>query len=160
MKVGQVIGSTDKLGGAAASHPVHYLDVLATIYHNLGIDPHAFISDKANRPVQYPASVHYPDPRTHRVGSSPMTPLPPPLPRNLPSKPILASPQDRGKVFLDGPLAWQTPNGAAPSFQQGVMTGEGRHDRPFLIRGNIISMMASAHGASGTSGARRCLSGL
>ena len=51
MKVGQVIGSTDKLGGAAASHPVHYLDVLATIYHNLGIDPHAFISDKANRPV-------------------------------------------------------------------------------------------------------------
>jgi Protein of unknown function (DUF1501) len=51
MKVGQVIGSTDRLGGAAASHPVHYLDVLATIYHNLGIDPHAFISDKANRPV-------------------------------------------------------------------------------------------------------------
>ena len=51
MKVGQVIGSTDKLGGAAASHPVHYLDVLATIYHNLGIDPHALISDKANRPV-------------------------------------------------------------------------------------------------------------
>jgi hypothetical protein len=51
MKVGQVIGSTDRLGGAAASHPVHYLDVLATIYHNLGIDHHAFISDKANRPV-------------------------------------------------------------------------------------------------------------
>jgi Protein of unknown function (DUF1501) len=51
MKVGQVIGSTDKLGGSAVSHPVHYLDVLATIYHNLGIDPHAFISDKANRPV-------------------------------------------------------------------------------------------------------------
>jgi hypothetical protein len=51
MKVGQVIGSTDKLGGAAASHPIHYLDVLATIYHNLGVDPHAFINDKANRPV-------------------------------------------------------------------------------------------------------------
>ena len=51
MKVGQVIGSTDKLGGTAASHPIHYLDVLATIYHNLGIDPHAFINDKANRPV-------------------------------------------------------------------------------------------------------------
>ena len=51
MKVGQVIGSTDKSGGAAASHPIHYLDVLATIYHNLGIDPHAFITDKANRPV-------------------------------------------------------------------------------------------------------------
>jgi hypothetical protein len=51
MKVGQVIGSTDKLGGAAASHPIHYLDVLATIYHNLGIDPHTFINDKSNRPV-------------------------------------------------------------------------------------------------------------
>jgi hypothetical protein len=51
MKVGQVIGSTDKLGGAAASRPVDYLDILATIYHNLGIDPHAFINDKANRPV-------------------------------------------------------------------------------------------------------------
>ena len=52
MKVGQVIGSTDKVAGSAASHPIPYLDVLATIYHNLGIDPHAFISDKANRPVQ------------------------------------------------------------------------------------------------------------
>jgi hypothetical protein len=51
MKVGQVIGSTDKLGGSAASRPVPYLDVLATIYHNLGIDPHAFITDRANRPV-------------------------------------------------------------------------------------------------------------
>jgi hypothetical protein len=51
MKVGQVIGSTDKLGGSAASHPVPYLDVLATIYHNLGIDPHTFINDMANRPV-------------------------------------------------------------------------------------------------------------
>ena len=51
MKVGQVIGSTDKQGGSAASHPVPYLDVLATIYHNLGIDCHAFIRDKADRPV-------------------------------------------------------------------------------------------------------------
>ena len=51
MRVGQVIGSTDKLGGSAASRPVHYQDVLATVYHNLGIDPHAFIRDKADRPV-------------------------------------------------------------------------------------------------------------
>jgi uncharacterized protein (DUF1501 family) len=51
MQVGQVIGSTDKLGGSAASRPVHYLDVLATMYHNLGINPHDFILDKANRPV-------------------------------------------------------------------------------------------------------------
>jgi hypothetical protein len=51
MNVGQVIGSTDKLGGSAAGRPVHYQDVLATVYHNLGIDPHAFIRDKADRPV-------------------------------------------------------------------------------------------------------------
>jgi hypothetical protein len=50
MKVGQVIGSTDRLGGSAASHPIHYLDVLATVYRNLGLDPHAFIQDKSGRP--------------------------------------------------------------------------------------------------------------
>ena len=51
MKVGQVIGSTDKLGAYAASGPIHYQDVLATIYHNLGIDPHAFVTDQSGRPV-------------------------------------------------------------------------------------------------------------
>ncbi len=50
MRVGQVIGSTDPLGGSAATHPVHYHDVLATVYRNLGIDPHAFIQDKSGRP--------------------------------------------------------------------------------------------------------------
>jgi hypothetical protein len=51
MKVGQVIGATDKMGGAAVSHPIHYHDVLATIYHNLGIDPHAFVQEKSGRPI-------------------------------------------------------------------------------------------------------------
>jgi len=51
MKVGQVIGSTDKLGGSAANRPIHYLDVLATVYSNLGIDPQALVRDKADRPV-------------------------------------------------------------------------------------------------------------
>ena len=51
MKVGQTIGSTDKLGGSAASRPVPYLDVLATIYHSLGINPHALVRDQANRPI-------------------------------------------------------------------------------------------------------------
>ena len=46
-----MIGSTDKLAGSAASQPVHYLDVLATIYQNLRINPYAFIRDKADRPV-------------------------------------------------------------------------------------------------------------
>lgn len=48
---GQVIGSTDKTGGYAESRPVHYRDVLATIYHNLGIDPHTFVRDINERPV-------------------------------------------------------------------------------------------------------------
>ncbi len=51
MKVGQVIGSTDKIGDSAATRPVHYLDVLATIYHNLGIDSHEFVRDVSERPV-------------------------------------------------------------------------------------------------------------
>ncbi len=51
MNVGQYIGSTDRLGAYAASRPVHYHDVLATVYHNLGIDPHGFVSDPTGRPV-------------------------------------------------------------------------------------------------------------
>ena len=51
MKVGQVIGSTDKIGGQAVSSQVHYLDVLATVYHNLGIDPHSFVPDVSGRPT-------------------------------------------------------------------------------------------------------------
>ena len=50
MKVGQVIGSTDKSGGEARVDPVHYRDVLATVYHNLGIDPHMMVSDIGGRP--------------------------------------------------------------------------------------------------------------
>ena len=37
MRVGQVIGSTDQLADSALDRPVHYQDVLATLYHNLGI---------------------------------------------------------------------------------------------------------------------------
>ncbi len=51
MKVGQVIGSTDKLGAAAASRPIHFRDVLATTYHNLGISPLTIVHDSSNRPV-------------------------------------------------------------------------------------------------------------
>jgi hypothetical protein len=41
MKVGQVIGSTDRIGGEAKDRPLKFGDVFATLYHNLGIDPHA-----------------------------------------------------------------------------------------------------------------------
>uniref|UniRef100_A0A7C4LMF6 DUF1501 domain-containing protein n=1 Tax=Schlesneria paludicola TaxID=360056 RepID=A0A7C4LMF6_9PLAN len=51
MPRGLVIGGTDKDAGYAVERPVHYRDVLATIYHNLGIDPHAYVRDRNDRPV-------------------------------------------------------------------------------------------------------------
>ena len=51
MKVGQVIGSTNRLGEVPKDRPVHYQDVFATLYRNLGIDPMtATIDDQAGRP--------------------------------------------------------------------------------------------------------------
>ena len=51
MKTGQVIGSTDRLGGAADDRPVHFQEVFATLYHNLGIDVnHATVPDLNGRP--------------------------------------------------------------------------------------------------------------
>ena len=52
LQTGQVVGSTDKEAGYAASRPVDYRDVLATAYHHLGIDTAEFIRDAAERPVR------------------------------------------------------------------------------------------------------------
>jgi len=51
MKVGQALGTTDPIGGYAVGGAIHYQDVLATVYHNLGIDPNSFIDDKSGRPI-------------------------------------------------------------------------------------------------------------
>jgi hypothetical protein len=51
MRTGQVIGSTDSTAAQAKDQPIHYRDVLATIYHNLGIDPHAMVQDVTGRPA-------------------------------------------------------------------------------------------------------------
>ncbi|MEZ6057456.1 MAG: DUF1501 domain-containing protein [Planctomycetaceae bacterium] len=54
MRSGQVIGATDRLGGEVADRPIHFNEVLATLYHNLGIDPgQVKLHDFAGRP-QYP----------------------------------------------------------------------------------------------------------
>ena len=51
MQTGQVIGSTDRLAAIAASRPVSYQDVIATLYHNLGINPVATtLLDPSGRP--------------------------------------------------------------------------------------------------------------
>jgi hypothetical protein len=51
MNTGQVIGATDKFGAYATVRPIPYRDILATLYHNLGIDPHAIVRDIFDRPV-------------------------------------------------------------------------------------------------------------
>ena len=51
MKVGQVIGATDRLGGEASERPVHFQEVFATLYHNMGIDVNkATVTDLSGRP--------------------------------------------------------------------------------------------------------------
>ncbi len=51
MPTGQVVGGTDRVGGYATVRPVHYRDILATVYHNLGIDPHTALRNALDRPV-------------------------------------------------------------------------------------------------------------
>ena len=50
LRVGQVIGATDRLGGQVVSRPVHFQDVLATLYQTLGIDPATTLTDPNGRP--------------------------------------------------------------------------------------------------------------
>lgn len=39
MRTGQVIGATNRFGEFAQHRPAHFQDVIATLYHNLDIDP-------------------------------------------------------------------------------------------------------------------------
>jgi hypothetical protein len=51
MKMGQVIGATDRLGGEAIERPVQFGEVFATLYHNLGIDvSKTTVNDLSGRP--------------------------------------------------------------------------------------------------------------
>ena len=51
MKTGQAIGSTNRLGESAASRPVHMQEIVATLYHNLGLDTSSTtIKDPTGRP--------------------------------------------------------------------------------------------------------------
>jgi uncharacterized protein (DUF1501 family) len=52
MPTGMVIGSTDKTAAYAADRPINYRDILATVYHNLGIDSETYIRDMSDRPVR------------------------------------------------------------------------------------------------------------
>jgi len=51
MRTGQAIGVTDRQAATALSRPVHYKDVFATLYRNLGIDAtNVTVSDPTGRP--------------------------------------------------------------------------------------------------------------
>jgi len=51
MRVGQVIGATDKTAGEPIERPIQFEDVHATLYHNLGIDPMGTtVTDLSGRP--------------------------------------------------------------------------------------------------------------
>lgn len=51
MRVGQVIGATDKHAARAIDRPVNYQDVLATLYRNVGIDArNTTVIDPSGRP--------------------------------------------------------------------------------------------------------------
>jgi hypothetical protein len=54
LKGGQVVGSTNRLGETAKDRPIHFQEVVATLYQNLGIDVRTTtVPDPAGRP-QYP----------------------------------------------------------------------------------------------------------
>lgn len=62
MRTGQVIGSTDRLGGEAKDRPVRFPEVFATLYHALGIDPNrTTVPDLSGRPT-YLVDRHEPMP--------------------------------------------------------------------------------------------------
>src|SRR5207253_1405508 len=51
MKTGQAIGATNRLGEYAKERPVHFQEVFATLYHNLGLNPATTtIMDPTGRP--------------------------------------------------------------------------------------------------------------
>ncbi len=47
---GAVLGKTDRIAGEATDRPVSYADVVATLYHQIGIDPRRVIHDPSGRP--------------------------------------------------------------------------------------------------------------
>ena len=51
MKRGTVVGQTDRIGASVIEHPLTAKDILATIYHLIGISPHTMLPDRLNRPI-------------------------------------------------------------------------------------------------------------
>ena len=58
MRTGQAIGATDKNADTVVDRPITFEEVHATLYHALGIDPHATVRDSQGRP-HYPVDLKY-----------------------------------------------------------------------------------------------------
>jgi len=50
MTGGVVLGTTDRIASDVTDRPIAYADVIATLYHRLGIDPQTVIHDPTGRP--------------------------------------------------------------------------------------------------------------
>lgn len=50
VRVGQVIGASDRIGAYPATDPIDPVDIHATAYHLMGLDPEQTIRDALNRP--------------------------------------------------------------------------------------------------------------
>jgi hypothetical protein len=50
IKRGYVHGESDKTGSAPRKDPVHPIEILATIYHAFGIDPHTLVENHLKQP--------------------------------------------------------------------------------------------------------------
>ena len=50
LRMGQVIGESTARAEVPKSTPIYPKDLMATIFHVLGIDPHAQIVDRSGRP--------------------------------------------------------------------------------------------------------------
>ena len=49
---GQIIGSTNEIGAEPKDRPLGPGDLLASIYQLLGLNPHAMVTDRQDRPVR------------------------------------------------------------------------------------------------------------
>ncbi|MBL8848500.1 MAG: DUF1501 domain-containing protein [Planctomycetaceae bacterium] len=63
MRGGQIIGATNKLGEYPTERPVHFQEVFATLYHNLGINPETTtLPDRGGRPTYLVDPIYAPLP--------------------------------------------------------------------------------------------------
>ena len=51
LKMGQVVGESTPKAEVPKSHPIRPQDLMATVFHVLGLDPHLQFTNQAGRPV-------------------------------------------------------------------------------------------------------------